>query len=94
MIQGTLCWKLANGTQARGSPHGSGPIMVSLLSENNCWVNAQRVKISGGMALQKANCILLSQIFPQSSMADCGKGTSASCLKLAWQSQTSSLELA
>ena len=44
MIRGTLCWKLANGTQARGSPHGSGPIMVSLLSENNCWVNAQRVK--------------------------------------------------
>ena len=32
-----------------GLPDDIGPMIASLLSEDNCWVNAQRIEVSGGM---------------------------------------------
>jgi NAD(P)-dependent dehydrogenase (short-subunit alcohol dehydrogenase family) len=34
-----------------GQPDDIGPMIASLLSEDNRWVNAQRIEVSGGMAL-------------------------------------------
>ncbi|CAN7549292.1 SDR family NAD(P)-dependent oxidoreductase [Neorhizobium tomejilense] len=34
-----------------GEPDDIGPMVASLLSEDNRWVNAQRIEVSGGMAL-------------------------------------------
>jgi NAD(P)-dependent dehydrogenase (short-subunit alcohol dehydrogenase family) len=34
-----------------GLPDNIGPMSASLLSENNRWVNAQRIEVSGGMGL-------------------------------------------
>jgi NAD(P)-dependent dehydrogenase (short-subunit alcohol dehydrogenase family) len=34
-----------------GHPDDIGPMIASLLSEDNGWVNAQRIEVSGGMAL-------------------------------------------
>jgi NAD(P)-dependent dehydrogenase (short-subunit alcohol dehydrogenase family) len=34
-----------------GPPDDIGPMIASLLSEDNRWVNAQRVEASGGMAI-------------------------------------------
>jgi NAD(P)-dependent dehydrogenase (short-subunit alcohol dehydrogenase family) len=34
-----------------GQPDDVGPMIASLLSEDNGWVNAQRIEVSGGMAL-------------------------------------------
>jgi NAD(P)-dependent dehydrogenase (short-subunit alcohol dehydrogenase family) len=34
-----------------GEPDDIGPMIASLLSEDNRWVNAQRIEVSGGMAL-------------------------------------------
>jgi NAD(P)-dependent dehydrogenase (short-subunit alcohol dehydrogenase family) len=34
-----------------GSPDDIGPMIASLLSENNRWVNAQRIEVSGGQAI-------------------------------------------
>jgi NAD(P)-dependent dehydrogenase (short-subunit alcohol dehydrogenase family) len=34
-----------------GLPDDIGPMIASLLSEDNRWVNAQRIEVSGGMAL-------------------------------------------
>lgn len=34
-----------------GLPEDIGPMVASLLSEENRWVNAQRIEVSGGMAL-------------------------------------------
>jgi len=51
---GKIVPEVTNDTWARGVPHDSGPIPASLLSEDNCWVNAQRIEISGGVALQKS----------------------------------------
>jgi NAD(P)-dependent dehydrogenase (short-subunit alcohol dehydrogenase family) len=34
-----------------GVPDDIGPMIASLLSEDNRWVNAQRIEVSGGMAL-------------------------------------------
>ncbi|WP_044559112.1 SDR family oxidoreductase, partial [Azospirillum sp. B4] len=34
-----------------GVPDDIGPMIASLLSEGNRWVNAQRIEVSGGMAL-------------------------------------------
>ncbi len=31
-----------------GQPDDIGPMIASLLSEDNCWVNAQRIEVSGG----------------------------------------------
>jgi NAD(P)-dependent dehydrogenase (short-subunit alcohol dehydrogenase family) len=31
-----------------GIPEDIGPMIASLLSENNSWVNAQRIEVSGG----------------------------------------------
>jgi len=32
-------------------PDDIGPMIASLLSEDNRWVNAQRIEVSGGMAI-------------------------------------------
>jgi hypothetical protein len=32
-------------------PDDIGPAIASLLSENNRWVNAQRIEVSGGMSI-------------------------------------------
>ncbi|GAB6968901.1 hypothetical protein JCM25156A_29390 [Komagataeibacter kakiaceti JCM 25156] len=32
-------------------PDDIGPMIASLLSEDNCWVNAQQIKVSGGQAI-------------------------------------------
>jgi len=34
-----------------GQPDDIGPMIASLLSENNRWVNAQRIEVSGGMSI-------------------------------------------
>lgn len=34
-----------------GEPDDIGPMIASLLSEDNRWVNAQRIEVSGGMAI-------------------------------------------
>lgn len=34
-----------------GLPDDIGPMIASLVSENNRWVNAQRIEVSGGMGL-------------------------------------------
>jgi NAD(P)-dependent dehydrogenase (short-subunit alcohol dehydrogenase family) len=34
-----------------GQPDDIGPMIASLLSEDNCWVSGQRIEASGGMAL-------------------------------------------
>jgi NAD(P)-dependent dehydrogenase (short-subunit alcohol dehydrogenase family) len=34
-----------------GLPGDIGPMIASLLSDENRWVNAQRIEVSGGMAL-------------------------------------------
>ncbi len=34
-----------------GQPDDIGPMIASLLSEDNRWVNAQRIEVSGGMAI-------------------------------------------
>lgn len=34
-----------------GVPDDIGPMIASLLSKSNRWVNAQRIEVSGGMAL-------------------------------------------
>jgi NAD(P)-dependent dehydrogenase (short-subunit alcohol dehydrogenase family) len=34
-----------------GEPDDIGPMIASLLSEDNRWINAQRIEVSGGMAL-------------------------------------------
>ncbi|CAK8743013.1 3-oxoacyl-[acyl-carrier-protein] reductase FabG [Sodalis praecaptivus] len=34
-----------------GLPDDIGPMIASLLSEENRWVNAQRIEVSGGMAI-------------------------------------------
>ncbi len=34
-----------------GVPDDIGPMIASLLSENNRWVNAQRIEVSGGMLI-------------------------------------------
>ncbi|MGO9930778.1 MAG: SDR family NAD(P)-dependent oxidoreductase, partial [Steroidobacteraceae bacterium] len=33
-----------------GEPDDIGPMIASLLSEDNRWINAQRIEVSGGMA--------------------------------------------
>lgn len=35
-----------------GVPDDIGPMIASLLCEENRWVNAQRIEVSGGMALE------------------------------------------
>ena len=34
-----------------GVPDDIGPMIASLLSEDNRWVNAQRIEVSGGMLI-------------------------------------------
>jgi NAD(P)-dependent dehydrogenase (short-subunit alcohol dehydrogenase family) len=34
-----------------GLPEDLGPMIASLLSEENHWINAQRIEVSGGVAL-------------------------------------------
>ena len=34
-----------------GLPEDIGPMIASLLSEDNRWVNAQRIEVSGGMMI-------------------------------------------
>ena len=34
-----------------GLPDDIGPMIASLLSDNNRWVNAQRIEVSGGMSI-------------------------------------------
>jgi NAD(P)-dependent dehydrogenase (short-subunit alcohol dehydrogenase family) len=34
-----------------GVPEDIGPMIASLLSEDDRWINAQRIEVSGGMAL-------------------------------------------
>jgi NAD(P)-dependent dehydrogenase (short-subunit alcohol dehydrogenase family) len=34
-----------------GQPDDIGPMIAALLSEDNRWINAQRIEVSGGMAL-------------------------------------------
>jgi NAD(P)-dependent dehydrogenase (short-subunit alcohol dehydrogenase family) len=34
-----------------GVPDDIGPMIASLLSDENRWVNAQRIEVSGGLAL-------------------------------------------
>ena len=34
-----------------GQPDDVGPMIAALLSEDNRWVNGQRIEVSGGMAL-------------------------------------------
>ena len=34
-----------------GVPDDIGPMIASLLSEDNRWVNAQRIEVSGGMSI-------------------------------------------
>ena len=34
-----------------GQPDDIGPMIASLLSEDNRWVNAQRIEVSGGMRI-------------------------------------------
>ena len=34
-----------------GLPDGIGPMIASLLSEDNRWINAQRIEVLGGMSI-------------------------------------------
>jgi NAD(P)-dependent dehydrogenase (short-subunit alcohol dehydrogenase family) len=34
-----------------GQPDDIGPMIASLLSEDNRWINAQRIEVSGGMVV-------------------------------------------
>jgi len=34
-----------------GLPDDIGPMIASLLSEDNRWINAQRIEVSGGMSI-------------------------------------------
>jgi NAD(P)-dependent dehydrogenase (short-subunit alcohol dehydrogenase family) len=34
-----------------GAPDDVGPMIAALLSDENRWVNAQRIEVSGGLAL-------------------------------------------
>ena len=34
-----------------GVPDDIGPMIASLLSEDNRWINAQRIEVSGGLAI-------------------------------------------
>jgi NAD(P)-dependent dehydrogenase (short-subunit alcohol dehydrogenase family) len=34
-----------------GLPDDIGPMIASLLSEDNRWINAQRIEVSGGMLI-------------------------------------------
>ena len=34
-----------------GVPDDIGPMIASLLSDNNRWVNAQRIEVSGGQGI-------------------------------------------
>ena len=34
-----------------GIPGDLGPVIASLLSDDNRWVNAQRIEVSGGIAI-------------------------------------------
>jgi NAD(P)-dependent dehydrogenase (short-subunit alcohol dehydrogenase family) len=34
-----------------GLPDDIGPMIASLLSDDNRWINAQRIEVSGGMAI-------------------------------------------
>ena len=34
-----------------GLPDDIGPMIASLLAEDNRWVNAQRIEVSGGMSI-------------------------------------------
>jgi NAD(P)-dependent dehydrogenase (short-subunit alcohol dehydrogenase family) len=34
-----------------GLPDDIGPMIASLLSEDNRWINAQRIEVSGGQAI-------------------------------------------
>jgi NAD(P)-dependent dehydrogenase (short-subunit alcohol dehydrogenase family) len=34
-----------------GQPEDIGPMIASLLSDDNRWINGQRIEVSGGMAL-------------------------------------------
>jgi NAD(P)-dependent dehydrogenase (short-subunit alcohol dehydrogenase family) len=34
-----------------GMPDDIGPMIASLLSEDNRWINAQRIEVSGGMSV-------------------------------------------
>ena len=34
-----------------GEPDDIGPMIASLLSQDNRWINAQRIEVSGGMAI-------------------------------------------
>ena len=34
-----------------GEPDDVGPMIAALLSEDNRWINGQRIEVSGGMAL-------------------------------------------
>ena len=34
-----------------GVPDDMGPMIAALLGEENRWVNAQRIEVSGGMAI-------------------------------------------
>lgn len=34
-----------------GVPEDIGPMIASLLSESNRWINAERIEVSGGMAI-------------------------------------------
>jgi NAD(P)-dependent dehydrogenase (short-subunit alcohol dehydrogenase family) len=37
-----------------GVPDNIGPMIATLLSDENRWVNGQRIEVSGGMALRTA----------------------------------------
>ena len=34
-----------------GLPEDIGPMIAALLSEDNRWINAQRIEVSGGMSI-------------------------------------------
>jgi NAD(P)-dependent dehydrogenase (short-subunit alcohol dehydrogenase family) len=34
-----------------GQPDDIGPMIAALLSDDNRWINGQRIEVSGGMAL-------------------------------------------
>ncbi len=42
---------LATALGRPGLPNDIGPMIASLLSEDNRWVNAQRIEVSGGQAI-------------------------------------------
>jgi NAD(P)-dependent dehydrogenase (short-subunit alcohol dehydrogenase family) len=34
-----------------GLPDDIGPMIASPLSDNNCWLNAQHIEVSGGLSI-------------------------------------------